>query len=370
MKEDWSATEKKLLKEAASMGQLLTGLRQHISPRLIDGRGWELLLERASETPATMAAFPFGFEIPLHDPEPRADFGVSLVGDSASAARYQEKGKEPNADASTAALARLLDETEMEDSDLRRIAGRKMLLEFDIDAARPDTRPDPGIFLYPVDDAVAGDGKRFGDLAVVYDAIVSACGWDRDAAERETLERLYRTLEPDTLVRAVGGFPGRSERGVRIAVTGFRKADDLVAFLERAGWSGQCPRIDEIVSFFDQRKAFAYLGAHFDIRSDGLGPALGLSFFAHEREWLKDIRHWTALIDGIRDQGHAVSEKLSELANWSTGSTIVFGAAGAYMLVRGIHHIKLTITGNQVDQVKGYVFFLMMAGWRKTGQPA
>lgn len=346
------------------MGHLLAGLRQHISPRLIDGRGWELLLERARETPATMAAFPFGFEIPLHDPELRADFGVSLVGDSASAAHYQEKGKAPNADSSTAALARLLDETDPEDSDLRRIVGRKMLLEYDIDVASPEARPDPGIFLYPVGDVLAGGGKRFHDLATVYEAIVSACGWTPDAAEREQLERLYLTLEPDFLIRAVGGFPSR-ERIVRVAVTGFRKADELARFLENAGWPGQVSKVDSIVSFFDGRDAYAYLGAHFDVRPEGLGPAMGLSFFADEREWLKDIRHWTALIDGVRDHGCVISEKLSELAAWSTGSTTVFGKSGAYMLVRGIHHLKFTIAVDRLEQVKGYVFFLMMSAWRK-----
>lgn len=348
------------------MGELLARLRPHVSPRLIDGPCWELLLERACETPSTMAAFPFGFEIPLHDPELRADFGVSLVGDSRSAAHYQEKGKAPDVDSSTAALARLLDETDREDSDLRRIVGRKMLLEYDIEVASPQTRPDPGIFLYPVGDVLAGGGRRFEDLATVYEAIVSACGWSTDAGEREQLERLYLTLQPDFLIRAVGGFPSR-ERTVRVAVTGFRKAAELVAFLETAGWPGQSSKIDSIVTFFDKRNAYAYLGAHFDIRPDGLGPAMGLSFFADEREWLKDIRHWTGLIDGIRDQGYAISEKLSELAAWSTGSTTVFGASGAYMLVRGIHHVKLTITPDRLEQVKGYVFFLMMSAWRQSG---
>ncbi len=359
IREDWVTTEKWLLRQANSMGELLAQIRSHISPRLIDGKGWERLLERAGESPATMAAFPFGFELPLHDPRPKADFGVSLVGESRTAAFYQEKNRSGDDDPIAAGLAWLLDETDREDSLLRRVIGRKMLLEYDVDLTPRATRQDPGIFLYPVGDVLAGDGRRFQDLGAVYDALVSAVGRSPDAGEREHLEQVYRTLTPDTCVKAIGTFPSRA-RGVRIAVTGFRKARDVVAFLERAGWPGQRSIVDDTVSFFEKRGAFAYLGVHFDIRASGVGPTMGLSFFAQEQEWLKDIRHWTALIDGLREQGCALSEKLSELANWSTGSTTLFGKSGPFMLVRGIHHIKLVIAEDQVEQAKAYVFFLMM----------
>lgn len=351
------------------MGELLVQIRQYISPRLIDGLGWERLVERACEIPVTLAAFPFGFEIPLHDSRLKADFGVSLVGESRSAAFYQERNRSGDADPSAVRFAWLLDETDREDSLLRRVVGRKMLLEYDIDVEPGGERPSPGIFLYPVGDALAGDGRRLQNLGAVHDALVFVNGWSPDAAERKHLEQVYRTLTPDTLIKAVGTFPSR-ERTIRIAITGFRKARDVVTFLERAGWPGQRSIVDATVSFFEERDAFAYLGVHFDIRASGVGPTLGLSFFAQENEWLKDIRHWVALIDGLREQGQAVSEKLSELVNWSTGSKTLFGKSGPFMLVRGIHHVKLVITEDQVEQVKGYVFFLMMSALRQGGVSA
>ena len=247
--------------------------------------------------------------------------------------------------------------------------GRKMLLEYDVDLEPHGTRQAPGIFLYPIEDALVGAGRRFQDLGAVYDALVSVSGWSPDVVEREQLEQVYRTLTPDTCIKAIGTFPSR-ERLVRIAVTGFRKARDVVAFLERAGWPGQRSIVDDTVSFFEKRDAFAYLGVHFDIRAGGVGPSMGLSFFAQEQEWLKDIRHWTALIDGLREQGCALSEKLSELANWSTGSTTLFGKSGPFMLVRGIHHVKLVIAEGQVEQAKAYVFFLMMCVRPKGGTAA
>ena len=359
IREDWGYTEERLLLMAGSMGQLLAQIRPQISARLINGQGWERLLERARDIPATMAAFPFGFEIPLQDPSPRADFGVSLVGDSQTAAHYQKKSRSGDADPSTARLAWLLDETDREDSLLRRVVGSKMLLEYDIDPAPGGGRPDPGIFLYPVDDVLEGGQQRLSELGAVHDALVFAGGWSPDAAERRQVERLYETLTPDTLIKAVGTFPSR-ERTIRIAATGFRKARDVAAFLDRAGWPGCASAVGDTVSFFEERGAFAYLGIHFDITAGGVGPALGLSFFAQEREWLKDIRHWTALIDGIGEQGYGLPEKLAELAGWSTGSTTLLARAGPIMLVRGIHHVKMSITGDRVGPVKGYVFFLMM----------
>lgn len=360
MREDWAYTEECLLSVAGSMGELLAQIRPYISSCLINGPGWENLLERATVVPATMAAFPFGFEIPLHAPEPRADFGVSLVGDSRTARHYQEMGHGEGADPSATSLAWLLDETDRADSLLRRVVGRKMLLEYDINAAQDGVYPDPGIFIYPVDDVLAGGGQRLAELHAVHDALVFAGGWSTDAAERRHFERLYETAPPNTIVKAIGTFPSRA-RTIRTAVTGFRKADEVVAFLDRVGWPGRSAAVGDAVAFLAERNAFAYLGIHFDVTADGVGPVLGLSVFAEEREWLKDIKSWTPVIDAIGERGSALPEKLAELAAWSTGSKILFTRAGPMMLVRGIHHLKLSVTGDQVGAVKAYVFFLMMS---------
>ena len=357
--EAWIATEARLLHEADSMAELLVRIKPHISARLIDGQAWERLLERAEETPATMAAFPFGFEIPLQDPAPRADFGVSLVGNSRTAALYQERTRAGEASPSAAGLAWLLDETDREDSLLRRVIGRKMLLEYDIDPSPGNKQQDPGVFLYPVEGALAGDGRQVRELGAVHDALAHACGWSSIASERLQLERVYRMLEPDTLIKAVGAFPAR-ERAIRIAATGFKTAPRVTAFLERVGWPGDGAAAGATVSFFEERSAFAYMGVHLDIDANGVGPSLGLSLFPNDKEWLKDIRHWTTIIDVIGEQGYGLPEKLAELAHWSTGSTTLYGKAGPVMLVRGIHHIKLAIREDRVEQAKGYVFFLMM----------
>lgn len=115
--EDWVYTEERLKPVAGSMGQILAQIRPWISDRLVGGNGWDRPLERAVETPATMGACPFGFEIPLLDARPVADFGVTLLGGS---------------------------------------------------------RPDPGVFLYLVDDVLAGGGDRLRELNAVHEAVVRA----------------------------------------------------------------------------------------------------------------------------------------------------------------------------------------------------
>ena len=62
--ERWGATEDCLVREAGSLGELLEQLRGRIPRVLIGDREWARLSERAHQLPVTMAAFPFGFELP------------------------------------------------------------------------------------------------------------------------------------------------------------------------------------------------------------------------------------------------------------------------------------------------------------------
>lgn len=356
------ATEDRLLCEADSMGDFMDGLRNRFSPRLIGDRGWEDTLRRARELPVTMAAFPFGFEVPLHISSPVVDFGVSLIGGTQTAEYFEKKGQTESADTSVISVANLLRKTKSEDSLLRRIAGSKMLFEYDIDSAPHGTSPEPGIFLYPDKKVLIGDGgsQRLRDFGIVVDAVASVTGWDLNAIERKQLERVYMALTPEVSIWGIGVFPSRG-KGIRLTVVGFRKTSDVRSFLERVDWPGQHSTIDAIALGLEKRDAFVYMGVHMDIDENGVGPKLGLSFYAQETEWLKDIQHWTPLIEGLREEGHVVSEKLSELVNWSAGPETLSGKSGQFMLLRGIHHIKSVLVEDQVDQIKAYLFLLMFS---------
>ena len=356
----WFHTEKCLAAVAPTLGHLMARIRPHVSCKIIDGQAWWNLLECAGKMPVTLAAFPFGLEVPLHDPELRVDFGVSLVGESHTSAHYQKIGNADNADRSTRALAWILDETERGDSMLRRVVGNKMLLEYDIDIAEEPNPSEPGIFLYPVDDVLAAGTQRIDELRTIHNALIYAGGWSEDAAEWKHIKRLYEVLSPNTLLKAFGTFPSR-KRTMRIAVTGFKTASDVAAYLVQAGWPGNASVVSEIVAYFTDCKAFAHLGIHFDMTADGVGPGLGLSLFAQEKEWLKDINSWLPAINAIGEQNFARQDKLDELAQWSTGSATFMTDSGPMMLVRGIHHLKLSIVPDKVEQAKAYVFYLIMS---------
>ncbi len=366
VRNQWAATEQLLAREAKSLAGILDRLRDRVSPVLIGDRAWERLLERACELPSTIAAFPFGFEIPLHECRPGADLGISVVGGTGPAAFFEEKGRLEGADPSAAGIARLLRETEPDDSPLRQVVGRKMMLEYDIESASGVACQYPGIFLRPAERPIVGDGasQRIRDIGCVLDAATSAAGWTPDAGERRQVERVYRAQTADTRIDSFGVFPSR-ERAHRLAVTGFRNSRNVVAFLERSGWQGQHAAVESVVARLEERAAFVNLGVHFDVYANGLGPALGLSFLAKNREpndpryWVDSPGQWALFLEGLHEAGLGEREKLSAVADWSSGAEALFCRSGTFVLLRGIHHIKLVMVGDRIKQVKGYVFVLI-----------
>ena len=366
VRDQWAATEELLAREAESLGGILDRLRHRVPPVLIGNREWERLVERACDLPSTIAAFPFGFELPLHKRRPGADLGVSVAGGTGPAAFFEERGRREDADRPALGIAWLLRETEPDASPLRQVVGRNMVLEYDIESASDVACPHPGIFLRPSERLIVGDGasQRVRDIRCVLDAVTFAAGWNPDAAERRWAERVYRAQTVDTHIASFGVFPSR-ERAVRLAVTGFRCSRDVVAFLERAGWQGQHSVVASIVSRFEERGDIVNLGIHFDVRAEGLGPALGLSFYAKNREpndphyWVDRPGQWAPFLKGLREAGLGVGEKLSAVADWPSGAEAMICRSGMFVLLRGIHHFKIVVTEGDVEQIKAYLFMLI-----------
>ena len=298
----------------------------------------------------------------MHDPRPGGDFGVSLVGGSRSEAHFQQLSLARKADPVLAGIVQVLRDAGSEDSRLRRVAGNKMLLEYDIDSAPHETSPNPGVFLYPDGRALAGSrsGGKVEDLGVLLDAVGSATGIRLGKAGRRVADRAYCALNPEARVAAAGAFPARGG-GIRLAMDGFRTTADVLGFLDRAGWPGRPSAVAPVLGRLEARRAFAYLAAHLDIGEDGVGPELGLSFFVKEGEWLKDSKRWMPLLEGIREERLADEGKLRAVASWPSGSETLFARTAVFVLVRGIHHIKMVLRGGRFEHVKAYVFMLMCA---------
>ena len=184
-------TQDRLAEEGGTMGDLLEHFRNRISPVLIGDPEWEQVLECARRHPVTMGALPFGFELPLHQPKPAADFGVSLTSKSGPAAFFRDRARADRTDETARAVTRLFREMDAEGSPLREIVGRKVMLEYDIGSAGDGGRSFPGMFLRPGERPILGGGGQADDVGLVVDALVSCVGWERNEAERKSAERAY-----------------------------------------------------------------------------------------------------------------------------------------------------------------------------------
>ena len=357
-------TQDRLAEEGGSMGDLLGHFRNRISPVLIGDPEWERVLDCAGRLPITMGALPFGFELPLHARSPEADFGASLASGTRTAKIFHERARTDKTDETAKAIVRLFERMDAEISPLRDIVGRKLMLEYDIGSAREAETSFPAMFLRPGERAIVGAGGQEADVATVVDALVSCVGWETTRAERQNVERVYLAQPEDTRMDSFGVFPSRS-RAVRLAVMGFKSQTDICSYLERTGWPGQISAVESVIERFRKRANIVRTGANIDVREDGVGPTLGLTFIVKQRftkdsrYWLDGPTDWTPFLQAMSHEAFVVPQKLAALADWVSKPTTLFAKSGRYVLLRGIHHIKLVIAGNRLEKAKAYVFMVL-----------
>ena len=357
-------TEDQLAAEGGSMGDLLGRFRNGISPALIGEPQWERILECAGKLPITLGALPFGFELPLHTREPEADFGVSLASGTRSAAHIEKLARANRTDRAAGAVTRLCGKIDAEKSSLREIVGRKLMLEYDIGSAPTGASPLPGLFLIPRGRPIIAAGGRGRDAGAVIDALVTSVGWESDDAEREIVERIYLAQPENTRIESLGVFPSRP-RAIRLAVMGFKCRRTLAAWLESIGWRGRTATVESMIARFDKHVEIVEIGANIDALREGVGAKLGLTLVPREGRgkdseyWLDGRTDWNPLLQALRRERLATPEKTAALADWKSIPAPLFAKSGTYMLLRGIHHLKLVAAGNRLRQAKAYVFMAL-----------
>ena len=357
-------TQDRLAKEGGSMGELLGHFRNRISPVLIGEPEWERVLECARNLPVTMAALPFGFELPLHARRPEADFGASLASGTRTAAFFEERARTDETDGTARAIAGLFRQIDAEDSSLRQIVGRKLMLEYDIGSAPDGEGSFPALFLRPGERPIIGAGGQVDDVVTVVDALVSSVGWKMSDAERENVERVYLAQPADTRMDSFGIFPSRS-RAIRLAIMGFKSRREICSYLENAGWPGRISAVESVIARFRERANIVRTGANIDVWEEGLGPTLGLTLIVKQRYtkdsryWLDGLTDWDPFLEALSQEDIVVPEKLAALAGWVSKPTALFARSGRYILLRGIHHIKLVVSGNRLREAKAYVFMVL-----------
>ena len=356
-------TQDRLAEEGGSMADLLGHLRNRISGVLIGDREWQRVLQCAGRLPITMAALPFGFELPLHERRPEADFGVSLASGTRAGDWFEELARSDERDETAKAVVRLFREMESGGSPLREIVGRKLMLEYDIGSARGKEHARPGIFLRPGERPIVG-GDQLNDVSAVVDALVSCLGWEMNDAQRKSLERVYRAQPADTRMDSFGVFPSRS-RAVRLAIMGFKSQQEICSFLQDTRWPGRISAVESVISRFRERANIVRSGANIDVEEDGVGPALGLTLIVKQRYtkdsryWLDGLTDWDPFLEALGHEDLVVTEKLGALAGWVSKPSMLFGKTGRYVLLRGIHHIKLVISQGKLQKAKAYVFMVL-----------
>ncbi len=356
-------TQDRLAQEGRSMGELLGYFRKRISPSLIGEREWERVLERANTLPITMGAQPFGFELPLHDPRPVADFGVSLASGNRSGDIFEERARRDETDETAKAVERLFREMEARNSPLREIVGRKLMLEYDIGSAPGSKGSRPGMFLRPNERTIVAGAGHQDHVGLVVDALVSCLGRESVAEERENAERVYLAQPDDTRLDSFGVFPSR-DRAIRLAIMNFKSQREICSFLETIGWPGQVSAVDAVISRFRERANIVRTGANIDVRADGIGSALGLTLIVKQRYtndsryWIDGLTDWDPFLQALGHEEFIVQEKLAALADWTSKPTMLFAKTGGFVLLRGIHHIKLVISENRLEKAKAYIYMV------------
>ena len=335
-----------------------------VSPALIGDPEWERILERAGDLPITMGALPFGFELPLHTQAPRADLGVSLASGTRTAAFFDERVRAGKRDETARVIGRLFRQMDADDSPLRGIVGRKLMLEYDIGPVRDAESSLPGIFLRPGERPILGARGQVNDVSLVVDALASSVGWELTDAERQNVERVYQAQPEDTRMDSFGVFPSRS-RAIRLAVMGFTSEREACSYLEDTGWPGELSAVHSVISRFQERAHIVRSGVNIDVVEAGLGSTLGLTLIVKQRYtkgsryWLDGLTDWEPFLEALGHEDLVSSDKLAALADWVSKPTTLFAKSGRYLLLRGIHHIKLVISGNQLHQAKAYVFMVL-----------
>ncbi len=357
-------TQDRLAEEGGTMGELLGHFRNRISPILIGVPEWERILECAKKLPITMGSLPFGFELPLHERRPEADFGVSLASGTRTAAFFQERARTDKTDEVAGAIGRLFRQMDTENSPLREIVGRKLMLEYDIGSARGGECLFPGMFLRPGERPIMGARGQENDVGMVVDKLISCVGWEMTDTERENVERVYLMQPGDTRLDSFGIFPSRS-RAIRLAIMGFKSQQEIGCYLENTDWPGQISAVDSVIARFKKRVNIVRIGVNLDVQEEGVGPTLGLTLIVKQRYtkdsryWLDGLTDWDPFLEAISHEDLVVPEKLAALADWVSSPTTLFAKSGRYVLLRGIHHIKLVISRNQLRKAKAYVFMVL-----------
>jgi len=332
----------------------LLGLRSQFPAALLDGQGWDRLLQRVGGLPAE-AAGACGFEFRLGEPEPATDFSV-VVTPGPVARHYIASGLGAAPATMESWLSRHLARKTGQDDWIDWI-----LLAYDIVDAPPGRQLAPAVYLSPALSRAPASGALRPQLLA--DTLGRAAGRPLEDRERVSLCRALEAVPSTATVVFAAVAPDRAPRAVRLIVTGI-STPQLPSFLDRLEWPGSLTMAAQALATMEGVSNSVM--ASFDVTSDGIVPRLGFEIYpsypacpdpaeirALLRTWITTRRsEWTRPIDHLEETGLCLPDKARGLLDWPRRHT-VFGKQGAFRLHMGINHVKIVLAGEYL-QAKAY----------------
>ena len=313
---------------------LLLGELKSLFPcGLVDGAGWQRLLECAACLPASIATS-IGFEHRLMEEDPRVDFCVGFSRITSEAFERSLKRAYGASANYIVESARALRETE---SELRRFADSG-ILEFDLIEPPVGDIPVPSIFF-----SMSADGARNG-------LVQDIAGWSDQTGEFSPIAHILSALPEHGKLMNAGAMLSRTGRMIRLGLGGMQR-QTAIEFLHRLEWSGPIQEIDSMLKKLDGTYSSAAIAL--DVGNFGIGSRIGLEFFVQGKRpatgWATiEPKDWLPMIERLESLQWCSSGKGQGLRNWS-GFERAYSEDAVFRIFKGINHFKLVISRDGMD---------------------
>ena len=311
---------------------IFRGLKSVFPVTLLDGAGWDRLLDCAAMLPSSIATS-VGFEHRLGEDHARADF---CVGFSAKSEEDFACCLEQAYGAQAAGYALCARDLRRDESELRKYTDSS-ILEFDLIEPANGPIPFPGIFF-----AIKEEGVREG-------VVHRIAGWPDQAAFLQPFEVVLAALQEPGYVMNVGVMPGRPGNAIRIGLGGM-KPSAILELLEALNWRGSIKEVERIIE--QLRDVCWGVALAVAASANGIADRIGLEIFVkaeRERFGWATIRpeNWLPLIEHLERRGLCVGSKAQGLREYS-GNDRAYSDNAVLRIFRGINHFKILIEDGEI----------------------
>ena len=175
--------------------------------------------------------------------------------------------------------------------------------------------------------------------------------------DRAALDRVARALPPEAIVFQHAAMAGREVPVARLCVRAMDAAG-LESWLRAIGWPG-C--VDTAVALFEWlAPQLDSIALNIDIAKGGVGPKLGFELYQSFEPM--DPSVWDPVFAWLQARGLARADKLAALRGFPSHLRFAKGhpwrddnGLRYATLTRNIHHLKITMVDDRIEEAKGYV---------------